>query len=70
MDLKKYFKDNYEALSLTQPFTDKEEQNYSKNDRDFIRYMQIMFNTSKKDAIKKWKKTFTRDIEDDSRKDF
>lgn len=54
MDLKKYFKDNYEALSLSQPFTENEEKTYNKNERDFIRYMQIMFNTSKKDAIKKF----------------
>lgn len=61
MELKKFFKDNYEAVTLLQPFTESEEKTYSKNDRDFIRYMQIMFNTSKKDAIKKFE-IYKRDL--------
>lgn len=54
MDLKDYFRDNYEVLEESHPFTDKEREKYTKNDRDFIRYMQIVFNSTKESAIKKF----------------
>lgn len=54
MDLKDYFRDNYKILEESHPFTDKEREKYSKNDRDFIRYMQIVFKSTKESAIKKF----------------
>lgn len=52
MDLKTYFKENFIRLNREEPFTEKQKEKYSDNDRNFINYMQIQFKTTRENALK------------------
>jgi len=54
MDLKDYFGNNYKRLNNEEPFTPAEKEQYNANDRNFIQYLQIMFKSSKEEAIRKF----------------
>ena len=52
MDLKTYFKENFIRLNREEPFTEKQKEKYSDNDRNFINYMQIQFKTTRENALR------------------
>ena len=51
-----YFYDKKYYYEDRQPFTDRQKKKYTVQDRNFIRYIQTIYNISKKEAIKRFTK--------------
>ena len=62
-----YFYDKKYEFEDKQPFTTKQKQKYTVQDRNFIRYLQTIYNINKREAIKRFNK-YTREIVNDKQK--
>lgn len=51
-----YFYNKKYEFEDKQPFTDRQQKKYTVQDRNFIRYIQTIYNISKKEAIKRFTK--------------
>lgn len=71
MDLRKFFSVQFQLKKLENNYSDEELKQYSPQDRQFIEYLQIMYNTDKENAIRKYN-IYDKDLKENEerRKDF
>lgn len=71
MDLREFFAEQFKLKQSENNYSDDELKQYSSQDRQFIEYLQIQYNTDKKSALRKFQ-IYKQDIKDnkEKRKDF
>lgn len=67
MDLKQFFAEQFKIKQWENDYSETELKQYSKQDRNFIEYLQIQYNTDKESAVRKFE-VYNKDIKQNAEK--